>query len=69
MFAAVVEQLCLFRYADQPVRKRPRLNPTMLIKLTKMRNRLLNDTTSDAHAAHQAPIAMNLAVLLANRVT
>src|SRR5260221_10178334 len=33
-----------------------------------MRHRLLDDTTPDTNAAHQAPVAVNLPVLLANRV-
>src|SRR5260370_33928218 len=33
-----------------------------------MRHRLLDDTTPDTNAAHQTPIAVNLPVLLANRV-
>src|SRR5215471_12301735 len=33
-----------------------------------MRNHLLNHPPTHANAAHQAPIAMNLPVLLANRV-
>ena len=43
-------------------------NATVLIELAKMRHRLLNDAPADAHAAHQAPIAVNLPVLLANRM-
>src|ERR1700690_196991 len=33
-----------------------------------MRHRLLHNTTADTNAAHQAPIAVNLPVLLANRM-
>ena len=68
MLAAIIEQLRLLGSADQPARKRPRLNASVLIELAKMRHRLLNDTPPDAHAAHQPPIAVNLPVLLANRV-
>ena len=68
MSAAVVEQPRLLGCADQPASQRPRLNATVLIKLAKMRHRLLNDTTPDTNAAHQPPIAVNLPVLLANRV-
>ncbi len=66
--AAVVEQLRLLGRADQTPRQRPRLDATVLIELAEMRHRLLNDATTNTNAAHQAPIAMNLAVLLANRV-
>jgi hypothetical protein len=34
-----------------------------------MRHRLLDHTSPNAYAPHQAPVAMNLPVLLANRVT
>ena len=68
MLAAVVEQRRFFRDADQPARKRARLHPSVLIELAKVRHRLLDHPPSNAHAAHQAPIAMNLAVLLANRM-
>src|SRR5262245_16406444 len=33
-----------------------------------MRHRLLNNAPADAHAAHQTPITVDLAVLLANRL-
>ena len=49
-------------------RKRPRLNATMLVDLAEMRHRLLNDTTPDANAAHQPPIAVNLPILARRRV-
>ena len=68
MFAAVVEQLRLLGSADQPARKRSRLNAPVLIELAEMRHRLLDDAPPDTHAAHQPPIAVNLPVLLANRV-
>ena len=57
-----------FRRADQPARQRARLNPPVLIELAKLRHRLLNHPPPDTNAAHQTPVAMNLAVLLANRV-
>src|SRR5439155_24194270 len=38
------------------------------IDLAKMRHRLLDDAPPNPHAAHQAPIAVNLSILLANRV-
>jgi hypothetical protein len=66
--AAAVEQRRFFRDADQPARKRARLNPSALGELAKLCDRLLDHPPSNPNAAHQAPIAMNLAVLLANRV-
>jgi len=45
------------------VRQRPRLHATLLIEFAKLRNRLLNDPASNTHAAHKAPIAMNLPIL------
>ena len=68
MLAAVVEQRRLLGGTDQPARKRARLNASMLIKLAKLRYRLLNDAPTDAHAAHQPPIAVNLPVLPDRRV-
>jgi hypothetical protein len=68
MRAAVVEQLLLFRGADQTACQGPRLDATALIELAEMRNSLLNDTTTDTHAAHEAPVAVNLAVLPYRRV-
>ena len=49
--------------------QRSRLKPTVLVQFAKMGDSLLNHPPSDAHAANQAPVAMNLAVFLANRVT
>ena len=49
-------------------RQRPRLQPASLVELAKLRHRLLDHTTADPHAAHQTPVAMNLAVLLPRRV-
>ena len=69
MRAAVVEQLLLFRAADQTACQRPRLDATVFIELAEMRNSLLNDTTTHTHAAHKAPVAVNLAVLPYRRVT
>jgi hypothetical protein len=68
MFAAVVKKLRLFGSADHMPRQRPRFNTTAFIEFAEMRHRLLNDATTDPHAAHQTPIAMNLSVLLASRV-
>jgi hypothetical protein len=69
IFATVPKELGLLGRADEPMRQRPRLNAPTLIELAKMRHRLLDDTPSNAHAAHQPPIAMNLPVLPASRVT
>jgi hypothetical protein len=66
--AAVVEQRRFFRSADQPARQRARLDPSPLVELAKLRHRLLDHPPPDPNAAHQAPIAMNLPVLPANRV-
>ena len=68
MLAAVIEQLRLLGSTDQPASQRPRLNPAMLVQFAKIRHRLLDDTTPDTNAAYQAPIAVSLSVLLANRV-
>src|SRR5262249_48176423 len=59
---------CLLGRADQMAGQRPRLKPTVLIEFAEMRHGLLNDPPSNAHTAHQTPIAVDLAVLLANRV-
>ena len=66
--AAVVEQLILFRRADHMARQCSRLKPALLIKLTEMRNRLLNNAPAKAHAANQRPIAMDLPSLASCRV-
>src|ERR1700693_5516376 len=58
MFASVGEQHRLLRGADQPSRKCPCLNPSMLIELAELRHRLLNDASADTNAAHEAPIAV-----------
>src|SRR4029078_12494895 len=68
MFAAIIEQWRLLGSTDQSARKNSRLNASVLIELTQMRYRLLDDAPPDPHTAYQAPIAMNLSVLLANRV-
>jgi len=68
MFASVVEQRRLLRGADQPPRKCPCLNPSVLIELAELRYRLLNDPPTDTNAAHQAPIAVKLPVLPYRRV-
>src|SRR5258708_29048224 len=40
----------------------------MLIEFTELRYSLLNDSSTHPHAAHQRPVPMNLAILLAGRV-
>jgi hypothetical protein len=52
----------------QMPRQRPCFNATALVQLTKICDGLLNHPNADTNAANQAPIAMNLAVLLASRV-
>src|SRR6266702_1766449 len=49
--------------ANQPMRQRPCLHATSLIKLAELRHRLLNHPTANTHATHKAPIAMNLPIL------
>ena len=49
-------------------RQRLRLNTTTFIEFAEMRHRLLNDATTNSNAAHQTPIAMDLAVFRASRV-
>ena len=68
MFASVVEQRRLLRGANQPSRKCPCLDPSMLIKLAELRYRLLNDAPTNTNAAHQPPMAVNLSVLPYRRV-
>jgi hypothetical protein len=68
LFAAVIEQRRFFGSADQPARQGARLDPSVLVELAKLRNRLLDHQPSDTNAPHQAPIAMNFPVLPANRV-
>ena len=61
--AAIIEQLRALGSANQPTRQRLCLNATLLIEFAELRHRLLNDPTTNAHAAHNTPIAMNLPVL------
>src|SRR5271165_1390342 len=68
MLAAVTEQRRLLRCADQPCRQRTRHKPALLIDLAEMRHRLLDHAPTHPDAAHQRPVAMDLAVLLACRV-
>jgi len=66
--AAVVEQLRLLWLPDHMPRQHPRRDPALLVELAKVRHRLLDHPLADTHAAHQAPGAVRLAVLLANRM-
>ena len=68
MILAVFEQLRLMRCADQISCQRARFKPPVLIELAEMRNRLLDHPPTDTNTAHQPPISVDLAVLLANRV-
>jgi hypothetical protein len=63
MFAAIVKKLRAFGSADQMPRQRPRFEATAFIKFAEMRHSLLNDATTNTHAAHQPPIAVNLPVI------
>jgi hypothetical protein len=63
MFAAVVKKLRAFGCADEMPRQRPRFEATTFIEFAEMRYSLLNDATTNPHAAHQPPIAVNLPVL------
>jgi hypothetical protein len=62
LLAAIIEQPRALGSADQPVRQRPCPHATLLIEFAELRHRLLNDPTTNTHAAHNSPIAMNLAV-------
>src|SRR5204863_8809902 len=68
LLAAVLEKLRLVGSANQPMRQRPRLHPPLLIELAKMGHCLLNDATTHTNTANKTPIAVNLPVLLANRM-
>ena len=68
LLAAIVEQLGLLRRPDYMTRKFARLDASTLVELAKMRYDLLDHTPAEAHAAHQAPIAVDLSVLFANRM-
>ncbi|MBA0083596.1 MAG: hypothetical protein HRJ53_01230, partial [Acidobacteria bacterium Pan2503] len=67
MFATVVKKLRAFGSADQMPRQCSGFEATTFVEFTELRHRLLNDASANPNAAHQTPIAMNLAVLLANR--
>lgn len=47
---------------------RPGFDPPVFILLAELRDGLLNDSAVDAHAVHQPPVAVHLAVFLARRV-
>ncbi len=49
-------------------RQCPCFNAAALVQFSQMGDRLLNNPTANPHAANQAPIAVNLPVLPANRV-
>src|SRR6516165_6746094 len=66
--AVVIKQLRPLGNADQMSRQCPCRHTALFIQFTEMRNHLLNHTPTDADAANKAPIAMNLPILLANRV-
>jgi hypothetical protein len=68
MFAAIIEQLRALRRADQMLRQCLGLDAAACIEFSEMCHRLLNDPSSNSHAAHQPPIAVNLAVLSKRRV-
>src|SRR5208337_3227869 len=68
VLAAVIEQRRFFWSANQPARQSARLDPSALVEFAKLRDRLLDHPPPNTNAAHQGPIAMNLAVLLANRM-
>ena len=65
---AIVKQPGLLGRTNQVPCKRACLDLAALIKLAEMCDRLLNDTPPDTHAAHQAPITVDLPVFLANHV-
>ena len=52
ILAAVLEKFRLLRSTNQTARNGPRLNATVLIELTKMRNRLLDNAPPDANTAN-----------------
>jgi len=68
MIAAIVKKLRAFGSANQTPPQRPPFEPTTFIEFAEMRHRLLNDATTNPHAAHQPPIAVNLPVLANCRV-
>ena len=68
MFAAIIEQLRALRRADQMLRQRPCFHAAAFIEFAEMRHCLLDDASPNPHAAHQPPIAVNLAVLSKRRV-
>ena len=68
MAGAVLEQRRLLRCADQSARQRARFEAAAFVEFAEMRNRLLDHSPPHPDAAHQRPVAMDLAVLLASRV-
>jgi hypothetical protein len=65
---AVVEQRCIFGRADQMPRRCPCFEAIPLVKIAQLGHGLLDHPTSNAHAAHQSPMAVNLAVFADCRV-
>jgi hypothetical protein len=66
--AARIARLAVGCGAERTMKRLPSFNAAALVKLAKLRHRLLNDAPPDAHAPHQPPVAVDLPVLLANRV-
>src|SRR4029077_5356745 len=52
LLATIIEQLRALGSSDQPVRQRPCLQAALLIEFAELRHRLLNDPTTNTHAAH-----------------
>src|SRR6185503_2431052 len=67
VLAAITEKLRLLGRSDQPPPQCPRFHAPLIIELAEMRHRLLNDTPTNANAAHEAPITMRLPVLAYRR--
>src|SRR5216683_782031 len=63
LLAAIIEQLRALGSADQPPRQRPGPHVALRIQFAELRHRLLDHTTTNTHAAHKAPVAMNLPIL------
>jgi hypothetical protein len=64
----VLEQRRLLRCADQPRCKRARFEAAAFVEFAEPRNRLLDHSPPHPDAAHQRPVAMDLAVLLPSRM-
>ena len=68
LLAAIIEQLSALGSANQPPRQRSGLHVALRIQFAELRHRLLDHTTPNTHAAHKAPVAMNLPILAYRRV-